>query len=574
MRRPPTTDGGRPLSHRVDRAVVAEYRAAWKVIKAELARVDAQVKAARKAGETVNRAWLAKEARLGELERTVAAQIAAASRRATGVVTAGQADAVTEARLEAERLMRRSIPADVLFTARPSTAAFHRLIGNTRTGKPLGDLLAKLDPVVARRLRRKLATGLLLGRNPRAVARDLAALLGGNLSRARTIARTELMRVYREAARASYEANRDVVTGWVWEAEPDACEFCLDQEGTVFDVETELDSHPNAVLAGSTFRPYGQLREMVAARYSGPAVTLTVGADTLTIGPNHPMLTSAGWKRASLIGEGDQLVHDARLERSLPGREPDLEQVPLVEDAFEAFARAGGYQRVAAAAHDFHGDRVFCQGEVEVVRAADGLLVEADAPFAQHRRECPLVRADSELLLVSGAGAALSHREVVGLAATGGVGGGSASLPRLGAGTLGPAAVRLADRAVDAMLLHDPADGAAGDTEQAGYSFGAVACEVEGDDRLMVEALAADRAEADVAAGGPARLHVETDTAVLALDLDGHPFSLRAVTGVEWVWFDGLAFDASTSSGVYATNGYCIKNCRCAMIPQTAWTAA
>ena len=248
-----------------------------------------------------------------------------------------------------------------------------------------------------------------------------------------------------------------------------------------------MHSHPNAVLAGSTFVPYGDLVEMVSADYVGPAVRITAGGHSTTIGPNHPMLSTEGWARASTLRKGDYLVYDRRHERVTPlghavtldAMHPlDLDHVPLVEQAFEALGAIGDHSYIAAAGDDLHHDGQFVKGEVHVVRSNGYLLPVWDAGVIKQAGESQLVWPDAELEPLAGRGPSMAPLRWVYLTT-------------------------------------------AGDVRWA----------------------------------------------------DVRHYVLLRVDEVELTTFVGKAFDATTSIGAYASDGFVVKNCRCVMVPVTkSWT--
>ena len=190
----------------------------------------------------------------------------------------------------------------------------------------------------------------------------------------------------------------------------DACDYCQEMgAGSPWypdDLGDMPPYHPNAVFAGSTFAPYGPLEELVRARYNGPAIRIRAGTHETTIGPNHPMLTSRGMVRAAEIRPGDQLLYDSRTDRSAIGTiETDIEPIPLVEDAFETVASSATHALVTVAGHDLHGDRIFCEGEVEVIRPARQLGTILDPCGIEKLRELGFAWTDPDAPHVSGIGA-------------------------------------------------------------------------------------------------------------------------------------------------------------------------
>lgn len=177
---------------------------------------------------------------------------------------------------------------------------------------------------------------------------------------------------------------------------------------SVFDTYTNAIEqglfHPNAVLSGSTFGSYGALNQMIGADYEGPAVAIhTSNGHDLTIGPNHPVLTQRGLVKASLLTEQDYLVYDSRVFASKTSGETDLEQMPLVEDAFETLLFSERRISTVAPSRDyFHGDGIFCKGEVKVINPTGSLLGVLDPIFLKKPSDSQFVGTNMEITGLSG----------------------------------------------------------------------------------------------------------------------------------------------------------------------------
>jgi len=248
-------------------------------------------------------------------------------------------------------------------------------------------------------------------------------------TRANTIATTELADVYNSAMLDSAKEAGDMQKTWNAEG-PDPCEECIANEDQgPLDLDEDFQSgddappaHPNAVLAGSSFRSYGRLLRMVAAEYDGPAITLNTGKYRTTIGPNHPMLTTHGLKAAKLLKIGDDLVCDLRPIRSpRAGSESDFDQIVLVEDCFRALRSSFGLSGIAASRHDFHSDAVSDQHEIEVVFSKGKLLSEFDPCGLQRCGELDFSLPDMEAFYETRVGPHTENAERILLAASSGM---------------------------------------------------------------------------------------------------------------------------------------------------------
>lgn len=131
--------------------------------------------------------------------------------------------------------------------------AVRALMGFLAPGSPLHDALVnQLGEAVAGGVEGALLKGIALGQNPRVVARLIKKELGQALSWALRTARTAMLYAYREANRASYVANPDIVEGWIWHAKLNdsrTCMSCISQHGTVHPPAEVLNDHHNGRCA-------------------------------------------------------------------------------------------------------------------------------------------------------------------------------------------------------------------------------------------------------------------------------------------------------------------------------------
>ena len=112
---------------------------------------------------------------------------------------------------------------------------------------PLFARLGNLPGMTAEKTAQLIINGVAMGKNPKAIAYDIQTGLGGGLSDAMRMMRTAQLYSYREANRASYVANSDIVKGWIWYAELDGetCGACISQHGTFHENDEYLDDHHN-----------------------------------------------------------------------------------------------------------------------------------------------------------------------------------------------------------------------------------------------------------------------------------------------------------------------------------------
>jgi thioredoxin reductase len=279
--------------------------------------------------------------------------------------------------------------------------------------------------------------------------------------------------------------------------------------------------HPNAILGGTTFVSYGFTKQMVRSSYKGPAILIEAASCgssakmvSVTIGPNHPILTRRGFVKAAEIAEGDELLYDVRSEihRPLDGLvTSNFKNVPIVEQAFEALISIFGNTRIASAANYFHGDEEFIYGEIDVVRPTRSLLPVFDPSGIEQLRKCDLSGADTDAKHVSGCSSCQSRFNGIFLTASGDM-----SVAGKGSAAIRPYLVQPLFERARAFLVS---------------LFG-------------------------VGGSGPSASLLRGQGCVI-------PFQSVRVVSRHKVSYTGFAFDSSTESGLYNNNGLVVSNCLC-----------
>lgn len=348
--------------------MVRVYGAIWQRLRAELLFLLEEMAQAQSEGVAIDEAWLYRQTRYETLIRQAEAELRWFAQYASERVRQEQAAAVEAATANAEEQVRTilnkagistswvQLPADVL----------EDLVGFTGNGSPLRELLETFGSTAAQNIRDSLLEGVAQGWNPERTAAKVRQFFGGDLVRALRISRTETLRAYREATLRSYQANEDVVDGWIWNAActERTCAMCVTGDTVVS----------------------GPLPQKVFTRhYTGDIVIVeTASGKHLSITPNHPILTRRGWIKAGLLKEGDYVIGSADSDGAALAVRVDNYQMPtLIREVAESFGVISA--EMECASPDFHGDGV--GSEVYIVRANSLLWDEAfpliEQPFSK-----------------------------------------------------------------------------------------------------------------------------------------------------------------------------------------------
>ncbi len=261
------------------RAMTDAYAAAWRRIRMETDRLLRAANEARARGEEVGPTWLAAYGRLQSLQRQVEEQVRAFAQTAGQRIILEQGRAVLRAGQDAGELLEAAAaPArpegelpppgpplqrggrgpepsgappgaegrvGISFAQLP-TEAVTQLVGTMQEGSPLRRLLDQLPGQTGRLVAEAIQAGLAAGLGAQTVARQVRQAAAVAYHRALTITRTEVLRSYREGTRLRYQANSDLVAGWIWHAglSSRVCAACVAMHGTFHTLDERLDDHP------------------------------------------------------------------------------------------------------------------------------------------------------------------------------------------------------------------------------------------------------------------------------------------------------------------------------------------
>lgn len=233
--------------------MVRAYGASWTRVEQRTTALWQEVTRLREAGEAVPPVRLMQLDRYLRLQDEITAELRRFATYADGSVTATQLAAVNMAQEHAPRLIG-AVASDAELAgleqfvdfAHAPRQAIEAMVGYARRGTPLGRLLDAIPGQVNGSVRDTLIAGLALGQNPRETARQVRRAFGTGLARALTISRTETLRAYRQATLLDYQANDDLLEGWIWSCALDrrSCPVCWAMHGRVFKLRQQPPMHP------------------------------------------------------------------------------------------------------------------------------------------------------------------------------------------------------------------------------------------------------------------------------------------------------------------------------------------
>lgn len=237
--------------------ILRAYEQIWTRLSGEIERVVQQIQDA-----GTSPALVFEQERLQQLQDKLAIEIDRLVSFTSNLTVKNQSAVVAAARVQAAQLMRaagRDAGARVSFASLANDELAH-LIGRAQDGSPVRGMyhqLARLMKLESGEVvREEVQTGLVLGKNPRAIARAIRQKVDDQqnaqsdprlVRRLNTAVRQEVLGAYREATRLGYEENKHLLGGWVWTSTRSAttCVLCWAMDGKVFPAGESMVSHLN-----------------------------------------------------------------------------------------------------------------------------------------------------------------------------------------------------------------------------------------------------------------------------------------------------------------------------------------
>lgn len=213
-----------------------------------------------------------------------------------------------------------------------------------------------------------------------------------SLRNAKSIAHTALMHVATEARFATYQENDDVVIGYEWVSTLDGrtSDICRARDGQVYlftdKVQPKPPAHYNCLSGDTVVATCGAVSNVYKRPYKGVIVNVrTKSGRAMTITPNHPVLTSAGWVAAGELNLGSELVCCNDIGMIIKNQKDCV--VSEFSDLFGSAYVFGDSHLVSDApstAKNFHGD--VSNGEINVVSVNGKAWEKIKSSIRKHGR--------------------------------------------------------------------------------------------------------------------------------------------------------------------------------------------
>ena len=242
--------------------------------------------------------------------------------------------------------------------------------------------LRNVTTTMSTQMSRSLLDGFVKGDNPLTIARQLNKDVEGiGINRARTIARTEVIRAHAEGQLDSLERQGaekvGVMVEWSTAGDDRVCSLCADLEGVVLDIKEArgiIPRHPNCVTGDMCIE--ADSRFVMSAKYTGKIFEFITSFGTkLSVTSNHIMLTQRGWVFAKDITDIDYLVQspDSQFNSITPNNNQTHSTIRDIFHSLIKVADPDWITETLPMSEHFHGDGVSINSKIKII-STQGIL--------------------------------------------------------------------------------------------------------------------------------------------------------------------------------------------------------
>jgi len=270
-----------------------------------------------------------------------------------------------------------SIPSEQSLLQAVSLAALPAVKGYSSI--TIDEALRQFSTKKARQISQLIRDRLVLGDTTPDIAKAVGQIMTGLQQRQLdALVRTIVNHVSSVARYQVYEENADIMDGYQWVATLDnkTTIICGTRDGEVYKLGAGPmpPAHYNCVLGDTLITSAKGVSAVFKRIFKGEVITInTISGNKLTVTPNHPILTSEGWKSAKVLNVGDKCINQTMC-KGVGSVDIDNDRCfETAEDIFESFGRSCGVSasEMEVSTPDFHGDGI--DNEIAEVRATSDL---------------------------------------------------------------------------------------------------------------------------------------------------------------------------------------------------------
>ncbi|EBB4839332.1 hypothetical protein EW606_21405 [Salmonella enterica subsp. enterica serovar Typhimurium] len=216
--------------------------------------------------------------------------------------------------------------------------------------------------------------GFVQGKTTRQIVKEVVGtggLVDISQRNAATVVRTALNHVSTQAREVTYKKNDDIIEKYEWVSTLDSrtSTICRSRDGQKYEIGKGPlpPAHPNCLLGDTVVSTGSRVSNVFKRSYKGVIVYITTKSGrSLSITPNHQVMTSTGWVEAGKLNLGSKLVCGNDVAVALHHQENNV--VAEFADLFSAAKVSVDSSAVTTSPttpEDFHGDG--SDGKVEIV---------------------------------------------------------------------------------------------------------------------------------------------------------------------------------------------------------------
>lgn len=255
-------------------------------------------------------------------------------------------------------------PVEMVVTP-PAAAAIHAAaMSRPFQGKVLKEWYRDLSYSSQRSLQQAVKLGYSEGETISQITSRLKSIMEIDKRHAETIARTATNHMANRAIHEAALQNEYLFKSEVWVSTLDGRTslICISRDGKEYPLNSGPypPAHPNCLTGDAYISTSGSISNVYKRRYKGALVDITTASGrTISITPNHPILTSRGWVASGEVNLGDEVACVTDADMLIGNKENRIDATfSALFSSIEISVDPSVITNTPSAAEHFHGDGV------------------------------------------------------------------------------------------------------------------------------------------------------------------------------------------------------------------------
>lgn len=301
-------------------------------------------------------------------------------------------------------MLKQETPVNLNYTLAAPEVIRKAITDKPFDGRLLNQWFESIGQATQNRLASEIRRGVTEGQTTQQIVKRISdsGILETTRAQTNAVVRTAIQHTVSVTRDELFQANADLIKGLKYVATLDSrtSDLCKSRDGKVYDLDKAppLPAHINCLTGDTRITSSCFISKIYKRAFKGEVFTIVSGSGhSVTVTPNHPILTNRGWIAAQFVNVSDKCFISSDIKGHSFVDDNNDAIYPTIEQIFESFRCRDGVitSEVPISSPDFHGDTI--DNEVTSVLSKLDLGFVFYSPNFKHSGQSGFVLGDANI---------------------------------------------------------------------------------------------------------------------------------------------------------------------------------